>query len=66
MFPHNFLLLDAVFIGKPPKVEIMQQADDAPKFGFVAEAFFSGKVFHHPFHHLGMVKMESIIVVLGQ
>jgi len=66
VFAHDFLLFHAMLIGKFSKVKIVQQANDPPEFGFVAEPFLLGKIFHDPFHDLCMVQVERVVVVLCQ
>ena len=49
-FPHDFLLLDTMLLGKPLKIKIMEQPRDPPKIFFLAVAERFRKITHHALH----------------
>ena len=63
---HDLLRLDAVLIGIALKIQIMQQADDAPEIHLVAVAELLREIAHDALDRAGMMQMERILVILRQ
>ena len=63
---HDLLRLDAVLIGITLKVQIMQQADNAPEIHLVAVAELLREIAHDALNRAGVVQMERILVIFRQ
>ena len=63
---HDLLRLDAVLIGIALKVQIMQQADNAPEIHFVPVTELLREIAHDTLDRAGMMQMERILVILRQ
>ena len=48
------------------KIQVVQQADDAPEVLFSAIAEFVGKAPHDGLHRQGVAQMEGVLVEFGQ
>ena len=63
---HDLLRLDAVLIGIALKIQIMQQADNAPEIHLVAVAELLREIAHNALDRAGMMQMKRILVILRQ
>ena len=61
---HQFLRFYAVFLGIQLKIQVMQQAYDAPVFLLVCIAKLLGKVTHNAFYSQRMTQMKGFLVIL--
>ena len=64
--PHDLLLLDAVLLRVPLKIQVVQQANQPPEIGFLAVAQLLGKVAHDALHDLGVLQMKGVLIVFRQ
>ncbi len=63
---HDFLAFLAVLFGPLLKVQIVEQAHEAPKFLLLAVAQLTGKIAHTALHDLAMAQVEGLFVVFAQ
>ena len=63
---HDLLRLDAVLVGITLKVQVMQQADNAPEIHLVPIAELLREVAHDALDRAGMVQMERVLIIFRQ
>ena len=61
--PQELLALDAVLVGPPLEIQVVEDAHHLPKVGLLTVAQFLGEPAHHVAHHAGVPAVELPLVV---